>query len=81
MHSPTRLAGIFCGEHCPCCNPAVAGTVPGPGKPLQAPLMSGDGVIAPEAPGGALANAGARSGAFNRPKPYGKAFDRYLGKF
>ena len=78
MHSPTRLAGIFCGEHCPCCNPAVASPVPAPGKPLQAPAASGDGAVAPEARGAVLANAGARGKGFNRP--FGKRYDRYLAR-
>src|ERR1035437_5180044 len=40
MHSPTRLAGVFCSEHCPCCVPTAVSTVPAPGKALQAPLAS-----------------------------------------
>ena len=78
MHSPTRRAGIWCASCCPCCVPVVASTVPAPGKQLQAPLVSGDGVIAPEARGAALAPTGARGGGFN--KPFGRRYDKYLGR-
>src|ERR1035437_6681031 len=78
MHSPTRRAGIFCGEHCPCCT-TVASTVPAPGKPLQAPVTLAAATPLLVARGAALAPTGARGKGFNRP--FGKRFDKYLGTF
>ena len=69
MHSPTRQAGIYCPAHCVACNavPEV------PAAPVAAtPLPEGTGAV--------LGHAGARGGAFNRPRPWGKAFDKYLGQ-
>ena len=79
MHSPTRLAGIFCGEHCPCCGSAAASPVPAPGKALQAPVTLAEARPLPKARGAVLANAVARGKGFN--KPFGKRFDKYLENF
>src|ERR1035437_8197319 len=79
MHSPTRLAGIFCGEHCPCCNHTVASPAPAISKPLQAPVMLAEARPLPEARSAVLANAVARGKGFN--KPFGKRFDKYLENF
>lgn len=78
MHSPIRLAGIFCGEHCPCCNPTLASPAPAIGKPLQAPVTLAEARPLPEAPGAALANAGARGKVFNNP--FGRRYDKYLAR-
>src|ERR1035441_898215 len=67
MHSPTRQAGIYCAVHCPACN-----AVP------EAPAAPGAATPPPEACGAVLGHAGPRGGAFNRPRPWGKSFDKYL---
>ena len=51
MHSPTRLAGVFCAACCPCCNPA-----------LHAPAATGATATPHEVRGAVLADAGARGG-------------------
>jgi hypothetical protein len=51
MHSPTRLAGVFCAACCPCCNPA-----------LHAPATTGATATPHEVRGAVLADAGARGG-------------------
>jgi hypothetical protein len=79
MHSPTRLAGVFCGEHCPCCVSTVASSAPATGKPLQAPVTLAEAIPLPEPRSAVLANAGGRGKGFN--KPFGKRFDKYLGTF
>ena len=79
MHSPTRLAGVFCSEHCPCCVPTVASPAPAIGKPLQAPAALAETRPVPDARGAALAPTGAPGKGFNRP--FGKRFDKYLGTF
>jgi hypothetical protein len=69
MHSPTRQAGVWCAAHCPACNAAPeASAAPEAATPL------------PDADGAVLAPAAVRGGAFNRPKPWGKAFDKYLSR-
>src|ERR1035437_866082 len=78
MHSPTRLAGVFCSEHCPCCVSTVASPVPAPGKPLQAPVTLAEARPLPEGRGAALAPAGARGKGFN--KPFGRRYDKYLAR-
>ena len=79
MHSPIRLAGIFCSEHCPCCVPTVARPVPAPGKSLQAPVTLAEARPLPEGRGASHGDAGACGGGFNRP--FGKRFDKYLKNF
>lgn len=67
MHSPTRLAGIYCPAHCPACNAAP-----------DAPAAQGAATPLPEAGGAVLANAGARGAGFN--KPFGRRYDKYLAR-
>ena len=69
MHSPTRQAGIYCPAHCPACNPAP-----------EAPAVQRAATPLPEVRGAVLANAGARGGGFNKPRPFGKAYDKYLAR-
>jgi hypothetical protein len=67
VHSPTRLAGIFCGEHCPCCNAAAEASA---AQSAATPLPDADSAV--------LASPGARGGGFNNP--FRRRYDKYLGR-
>jgi hypothetical protein len=55
--------------HCVACNAAP-----------EAPASPGAATPLPEVRGAVLANAGARGEGFNRHRPFGKAYDKYLAR-